>query len=248
MIDRDELVRYCDQLLNAPAFKDYAPNGLQVEGRREIRRIVTGVTACQALLEEAVRREADAVLVHHGYFWKGEPAPLTGMKGRRVRTLMAHDLNLIAYHLPLDAHPELGNNAQLGKLWGLEDITPEADSLLRLGRLSEPRPVEDFIRRVAETLGRAPLHLPGGPEQVQTVAWCSGAAQKMLPQAAAWGADLYVSGEVSEQTAHEARELDVHYLAAGHHATERVGVRALGEHLAERFDLEVSFVDIDNPV
>ncbi len=246
---RDELLAYCDGLLKPETFKDYAPNGLQVEGRAEVQRIITGVTACQALLDEAVRWQADMVLVHHGYFWKSEAVTLTGMKGQRIRTLMQHDINLVAYHLPLDAHPELGNNAQLGKLWGLNDITPEDDSLVRLGRPAAPLSIEDFKLTVERTLGQAPLHLPGGPAQVQTVAWCSGAAQGYIEQAAAWGADAYVSGEVSEQTTHQARELGIHYLGAGHHATERVGIQALGDHLQQTFpDLTVRFVDVPNPV
>ena len=246
---RDELLGYCEGLLKPAAFKDYAPNGLQVEGTAEVQRIITGVTACQALLDEAVRWQADMVLVHHGYFWRNEPVVLTGMKGRRIRTLMRHDINLVGYHLPLDAHPELGNNARLGQLWGLEDITPDQDSLVRLGRLAAPVSLEDFALMVERTLGRAPLHLPGGPDVTQTVAWCSGAAQGSIDQAAAWGADVYVSGEVSEQTTHQARELGIHYLAAGHHATERVGIQALGEHLQQVFpELTVRFVDIPNPV
>ncbi len=246
---RDELLAYCDGLLKPEVFKDYAPNGLQVEGSDDVQRIITGVTACQALLDEAVRWQADMVLVHHGYFWRNEPLVLTGMKGRRIRTLMRHDINLVGYHLPLDAHSELGNNARLGRLWGLEDITPDQDSLVRLGRLTAPVSLEDFALMVERTLGRAPLHLPGGPDVIRTVAWCSGAAQGSIGQAAAWGADVYVSGEVSEQTTHQARELGIHYLAAGHHATERVGIQALGEHLQHVFpELTVRFVDIPNPV
>lgn len=248
MIKRDELVAYCDTYLNVASFKDYAPNGLQVEGKEHIERVVTGVTASRALIKAAIEAEADALIVHHGYFWKGEPTPLVGMKGARIRLLMEHGINLLAYHLPLDAHPEVGNNAQLGKLWQLQDITPVPDALMRLGELVAPMLIEALIERVATTLNRAPLHLPGGPAQVRKVALCSGAAQKMLPQAAEWGAEVFISGEVSEQTTHEARELGIHYLAAGHHATERWGVKALGEHLAAQFGLAVQFVDIDNPV
>ncbi len=248
MVRRDELAAYCHRLLNVDGFKDYAPNGLQVEGRETIHTLVTGVTASRALIERAIALKADAIMVHHGWFWKGEPAPLTGMKGARARLLMRHDISLFAYHLPLDAHPELGNNAQLAGLWGITDETEDPASLLRIGSLAQRVPVEDFLLMVERTLGRAPLHLPGGPDEVQRVAWCSGAAQKMLLQAAALGAEVFVSGEVSEQTFHEAAELGVHYVAAGHHATERVGIRALGAHLAERFELNVQFVDIANPV
>ena len=248
MVRRDELAAYCDALLDVARFSDYAPNGLQVEGRAEIHTVVTGVTASRALIERAIELKADAIMVHHGWFWKDEPVPLTGMKGARVRLLMQHDINLYAYHLPLDAHPELGNNALLGRLWEIEDETEDASSFVRVGRLRQPESVEDFLLRIERTLGRAPLHLPGGPEQVQRVAWCSGGAQKMLPEAAALGAEVFVSGEVSEQTFHEAAELGVHYVAAGHHATERVGIQALGEHLAQHFDVAVHFVDIPNPV
>ena len=248
MVKRDELAAYCHTLLKVDDFKDYAPNGLQVEGRETIQTLVTGVTASRALIEQAIALEADAIMVHHGWFWKGEPAPLTGMKGARARLLMQHDISLFAYHLPLDAHSELGNNAQLARLWEIEDETADEASLLRIGRLRQPESIEDFLLRVERTLGRAPLHLPGGPDRIERIAWCSGAAQKMLPQAAEWGAEVFVSGEVSEQTFHEAAELGVHYVAAGHHATERVGIRALGEHLRQVFDLNVHFVDIVNPV
>jgi dinuclear metal center YbgI/SA1388 family protein len=170
------------------------------------------------------------------------------MKQKRIRSLLMNDINLLGYHLPLDAHPVVGNNAMLGQLWELEDITPDAKSLVRLGRLASPKPISEFIQTVEATLDRTPLHLPGGPETVETVAWCSGGAQGYIQQAIDWQADVFLSGEVSEQTTHQALESGVHYLAAGHHATERVGVKALGEKLAQEFDLEVIFVDIPNPV
>lgn len=246
-MQRQALLTYCNDLLRVADFQDYAPNGLQVEGGAEVKKIVTGVTACQALIDAAIELSADTVLVHHGYFWKNEPPSIVGMKQQRIKKLLAHNLNLIAYHLPLDSHPQLGNNAQLGQLWGLEDMTPEP-GILRLGKLASPVSVSQFIDLVGQSLGRAPLHLPGGPSQIQTIAWCSGGAQNYLQQAAQWGAHLYLSGEVSEQNLHEAAELGVHYLAAGHHATERLGVKALGEHLQQAFDIEVVFVDIDNPI
>ncbi len=243
-----ELTEYLDTYLQVADFKDYAPNGLQVSGKTEIAKIVTGVTACQALIDAAIEQEADAILVHHGYFWKNEPVTLTGMKQKRIRSLLMNDINLLGYHLPLDAHPVVGNNAMLGQLWELEDITPDAKSLVRLGRLTSPKPISEFIQTVEITLDRTPLHLPGGPETVETVAWCSGGAQGYIQQAIDWQADVFISGEVSEQTTHQALESGVHYLAAGHHATERVGVKALGKKLAQQFDLEVIFVDIPNPV
>ena len=242
-----ELVQYLDDFLEASTFKDYAPNGLQVEGKSAISKVVTGVTACQALIDAAIKEKADAIIVHHGYFWKNEPVTITGMKQKRIQSLLGNEINLLGYHLPLDAHPTLGNNAMLGELWSLEDITPEA-GLVRLGRLSSPVSIEAFIETVGKTLDRMPLHLPGGQADIETVAWCSGGAQGYIEKAIEWGADVYISGEVSEQTTHQALENQIHYLAAGHHATERLGVKALGEHLSQAFDLEVIFVDIDNPV
>lgn len=242
-----ELVQYLDDFLEATTFKDYAPNGLQVEGKSDITKIVTGVTACQALIDVAIAEKADAIIVHHGYFWKNEPVTITGMKQKRIRSLLENEINLLGYHLPLDAHPTLGNNAMLGELWSLEDITPEP-GLVRLGRLSSPVSIDTLVESIGNSLNRMPLHLPGGPSEVETIAWCSGGAQGYIEKAIEWEADVYISGEVSEQTTHQALENKIHYLAAGHHATERLGVKALGEHLAQAFDLEVVFVDINNPV
>lgn len=244
---RHELQDYLNDYLKVGEFKDYAPNGLQVEGREDIQTIVTGVTACQALIDEAIKIKADAILVHHGYFWKSEPEVITGFKQKRIKSLLKHDINLFGYHLPLDAHEELGNNALLGKLWGLQDITP-IPGLVRLGKLVKPVSIQDFKDSVSQSLTREVLHLPGGEEMVQTVAWCSGGAQGYINQAIEWGADVYISGEVSEQTTHLAKECGLHYFSAGHHATERLGIKALGEHLAKKFDLQCYFVDIANPV
>ncbi|WP_028486081.1 Nif3-like dinuclear metal center hexameric protein [Thiomicrorhabdus chilensis] len=244
---RSELSDYLHGFLKVADFQDYAPNGLQVEGRTEIRTIVTGVTACQALIDKAIELKADAVLVHHGYFWKSEPVEIIGFKQKRIKSLLTHDINLFGYHLPLDAHPLLGNNAMLAKLWGLQDITPQA-GLVRLGSLPEPSSITDFRNQVSESLGREVLHLPGGPDKINTVAWCSGGAQNYIDIALKWEADLYISGEVSEQTTHIAKEGGIHYFAAGHHATERLGIQALGEHLAEKFGLQCHFVDVPNPV
>jgi dinuclear metal center YbgI/SA1388 family protein len=249
MIDAETLARHCDELLSVDGFNDYCPNGLQVAGVRPVRLLVTGVTASQALLDAALEAGADAILVHHGWFWKGEAPCLVGIKGRRVRTLMVAGTALLAYHLPLDAHPELGNNRRLAEVLGIADARPAgADGLLWRGRLAAPCPVARLAQEVAERLGRRPLHLPGIDRPVQELAWCTGAAQRYIGEAHALGAELFISGEVSEQTAHEARELGIDYLAAGHHATERYGVQALGEHLARRFALQHHFIDIDNPV
>lgn len=242
------LINYCDELLNIANYQDYAPNGLQVEGRENVFKMVTGVTASQALIDEAIKLQADAILVHHGYFWKNEPAVITGMKQRRIKTLLEHNISLIGYHLPLDGHETLGNNALLGKLWGLKDITPEEKSLVRLGVLKEPLLVKKFSQQVSESLNRKVLHLPGGPKKVQKIAWCSGGAQGYIEKAIAWNADVYISGEVSEQTFHQSLENNIHYFSAGHHATERLGVQQLGRHLSKQFDMEVVFIDVYNPV
>lgn len=244
----NQLIEYCDDFLSVQNYKDYAPNGLQVEGKSEVQKIVTGVTACQALIDQAIACQADAILVHHGYFWKNEPQIITGMKRKRIHSFLNNNMSLIGYHLPLDGHALLGNNAMLGKLWSLEDITPVEGSLVRLGQLNKAVSIESFIDIVEQSLGRKPLHLPGGPDLVKTIAWCSGGAQGYIDKAIEWQADVYISGEVSEQTTHQAVENDIHYLAAGHHATEKLGVKALGEHLAGKFGLEVTFVDIHNPV
>ncbi len=248
MVALAELVAYLDGLLQASEVSDHAPNGLQVEGQPEVRRLLTGVTACEALLREAVAWGAHAVLVHHGWFWKGEPAPVVGMRRRRLALLLHHDVSLIAYHLPLDRHPELGNNAQLARVLGLEGAAAVGEGGLLWAATLEPAlSLEALARRVAAALGREPLTVVGGRHPVRRLCWCTGAAQGLIHAAAACGADAFLSGEISERTVHEARELGVHYLAAGHHATERYGVRALGEHLAARFALDHRNVELDNP-
>ncbi|MBE0493567.1 MAG: Nif3-like dinuclear metal center hexameric protein [Thiomicrospira sp.] len=244
---RDELVAHLHQLLEVDQYQDYAPNGLQVEGAEQIKRMVLGVTANQALIDAAIECQADTILVHHGYFWKSEAQTITGMKYQRIKKLIQNNINLLAYHLPLDGHAKYGNNAQLGKLWQLDDMTP-VPGLVRLGRLAKPISMDQFKRRVAESLGREPLHLPGGPELVQTIAWCSGGAQGYIQQALDWQADVYISGEVSEQTTHVAKESGIHYLAAGHHATETWGVKSLAEYIQNQFGIECRFVDCANPV
>jgi len=251
MADRDAVVALANQWLRPQLFRDYCPNGLQVEGRNDIGKIVTGVTASQALLDAALEAGADMVLVHHGYFWKGEPAPITGMRRRRLRTLLVENLNLLAYHLPLDAHPDMGNNRQLGRVLGIEDAasqTPdEPTGLLWQGRLCEPMAPARFGEYLAERLGQAPVVVDGGVGAISRVAWCTGAAQGFIDEAADLGVDAFISGEISEPTVHVARECGVHYFAAGHHATERYGVQALGEKLAAELDLEHEFIDIPSP-
>jgi dinuclear metal center YbgI/SA1388 family protein len=250
-ISRNDLVDYIAQLLNIARFRDYCPNGLQVEGRAEVRCIVTGVTASRALIEEAIQLKADAILVHHGYFWRGEDPRVVGPKFQRLKLLMANDINLLGYHLPLDMHPELGNNAQLAKMLGL---TPQSrfgeDDLGWLGIAADAnvKTVGDLARVVEAVLKREPLVIGDPKQPLQKVGWCTGAAQNLIGDAIAAGATTYLSGEISEPTVHMAREAGVAYLACGHHATERYGVQALGQHLANRFGIEHHFVDIPNPV
>ncbi|MBU5378703.1 type 2 GTP cyclohydrolase I [Pantoea septica] len=242
-----ELENIVNQQLNSGAFSDYAPNGLQVEGRTEVKTLITGVTASQALVDEAVARNADAILVHHGYFWKSEPAVIKGMKRNRLRALLTNDINLYGWHLPLDAHPTLGNNAQLAKLLDIE-VKGEVQPLVFWGELATPLSGEALAQRIEEKLGRTPLHCgDNAPAQIRRVAWCSGGGQGFIDSAAAFGVDAYITGEVSEQTIHSAREQGLHFFAAGHHATERGGIKALGEWLASEHGLDVTFIDIPNP-
>ena len=248
-----ELVAHTDRLLAVDRFTDYCPNGLQVQGRPEVHTLIGGVTACQALLDAAVEQQADAVLVHHGYFWKGEDPCIVGMKHRRLATLLRHDLSLIAYHLPLDAHPELGNNAQLARaldltVTGVADGDSRTPGLIMLGEPAEPTSGAAFAAHLATRLNREPLYVAGADAPIRRLAWSTGAAQSSIEVALAAGADAFLTGEASEQTVHFTRENGLHFFAAGHHATERYGVQALGAHLAQRFDLCFRFVDIDNPV
>jgi len=246
---REELVSYLDGLLEPANFKDYCPNGLQVEGRSEIRRVIAGVTASQALLDAAVAAGADAVLVHHGFFWKGEDGRITGIRRQRLGALIENNINLLAYHLPLDAHPELGNNAQLASRMGWQASGRFGEQAIGwLGELIEPAKLGQLAADVANGLGRTPLVIGDMARSIRRIAWCSGGAQGYFEQAIALGVDAYLSGEISEQTVHLARESGVAYIAAGHHATERGGVQALAGHLASHFDLDCSFIDIDNPV
>lgn len=248
-IQRQVLADYLADLLQIKLYQDYSPNGLQVEGRAQIQRIVTGVTACQALLEQAVALQADAILVHHGYFWKGEAEVITGMKKRRLQTLLQHDINLFGYHLPLDCHPELGNNRQLGELLGLQPQLKAVypDNLLMQGDLATPLAASALMERIEQRLGRGIIHCSGHARPIRSVAWCTGGGQRFIDQAAALGVDAFISGEISEPTVHSARELGIDYFALGHHATERYGIQALGEHLAQQFALQHQFIEIDNP-
>lgn len=248
-----ELAAYTNRLLTVENFNDYCPNGLQVQGRPEVHTLIGGVTACQVLLDAAIEHQADAVLVHHGWFWKGEDPRIVGMKQHRLAALLRHDISLIAYHLPLDAHPEFGNNAQLARRLDLT-VTGTAGGnggmpgLVMLGELAEPVSGANFAARIETRLQRKPLHIPGSDAPIRRLAWCTGAAQSSIEIAFNEGADAFLTGEASEQTVHFARENGLHFFAAGHHATERYGVQALGTHLAQQFALRFTFIDIDNPV
>ncbi|MBA1200151.1 Nif3-like dinuclear metal center hexameric protein [Pseudomonas plecoglossicida] len=245
------LVTEAERYLNSARIQDYCPNGLQVEGRPQVSRIVSGVTASQALLDAAVEAEADLVLVHHGYFWKGEDPCITGIKQRRLKTLLKHEVSLLAFHLPLDVHPEVGNNVQLAHQLGITvegPLDPNNPKVVgMLGSLDEPVSARDFARRVQEVLGREPL-LIEGEQLVRRIGWCTGGGQGYIDTAIAQGVDLFISGEASEQTFHSARENGISFIAAGHHATERYGVQALGDYLARRFAVEHLFIDCPNPI
>ena len=245
---RTELQARLEILLECGRFNDYCPNGLQVEGRSGVQRVVCGVSASRALIERAIELQADAIIVHHGWFWRGEDLRVTGIRRQRLGLLLAHDINLLAYHLPLDAHPELGNNVQLARVlgWQVESACRE-QPLVLLGHLPHPMPAGEVARSVAARLAREPLLIGEPQREIKRVAWCTGGAQDYLESAVAAGVDMFLSGEISERTVHLARESGVAYLAAGHHATERYGIQALGAHLEEHCGLDVTFVDIDNP-
>ena len=248
-----QLESVLNELLSPHQIKDYCPNGLQVEGKSEVKKIITGVTACQELIDRAIDEQADALLVHHGYFWKGEPAEIRGMKYRRIKALIENGINLYAYHLPLDVHPTLGNNAKLAELLdievlgGLEEGNP--NSVAIYGQLSQPLSGEELAARLSITLHREPLHIgDNAPKEIKTVGWCTGGGQDFIELAANKGLDAFISGEISERTVHISRELGIHYFSAGHHATERYGIKSLGEYLADKHNLDVMFIDVDNPV
>lgn len=248
----NDLITYIEQRLEPGQFKDYCPNGLQVEGRGEVGKVISGVTASQALIDAAIEQQADAVLVHHGFFWKGENSCITGIKKRRIKALLDNDISLLAYHLPLDAHPEIGNNAQLGKLLGIDGFAAlevgNPRSIGNTGELPAAISAESFAEQIEKVLERKPLLITGGDHQIKTIGWCTGGAQGYIEKAIELGLDAFVSGEVSEPTFHSAKENGIHYFAAGHHATERYGVKALGEELAQQFNLQHQFIDINNPV
>lgn len=246
-ISRESLLHAFDTLLQPDRFKDYGPNGLQVEGRPSIERVVSGVTASQALIDAAIDAGADAIFVHHGLFWRGQDGRVIGWMKQRLQRLLAHDINLFAYHLPLDAHPELGNNACLGKALGWRTDAHFGDQELGCLASVQYASAAALCAHVAQVLGREPVCVPGHQGAVTRVGWCTGGAQAYFEAAAAAGAQVYLTGEISEPQAHLAREMGTGFIAAGHHATERYGAPAVAAHVAQQLGLTHRFIDIDNP-
>ncbi len=252
MATLNEIIQWCDSTLKAAEFKDYAPNGLQIEGKAEVKKILCAVTASQSAIEAAIAQQADLLLVHHGYFWKGEAYPITGMRGKRIKTLIQNDISLVGYHLPLDAHPTLGNNAAIADLLELQNIEAldpsERHPIGNIGYLKQPVSAEVFKALLTEKLGFETIHLTTEKTKIQKVGFCTGGAQDFIEKAAAQECDAYISGEVSERTFYQAQELNVHYFACGHHATERYGVQRLGKAIAEQFNIEYSYFELNNPI
>ena len=251
MASLEELTEYINTFLQIDRFKDYCPNGLQVEGKSVVHSVVTGVTASQALIDLACEKNADAILVHHGYFWRNEDARIVGIKRKRIAALIENNISLLAYHLPLDAHPQVGNNAQLGQLLAIQidgELRSNDNTICgSYGHLNSPMEAEAFKSALDVALKRESTHIHAGASDITTIGWCTGAGQGFIDIAAKQNLDAYISGEISEATTHLAREAGIHYFAAGHHATERYGVQALGEHLTKQFGIEHEFVDVDNP-
>lgn len=247
-MQRQHLIKILDDLLHPELFKDYAPNGLQVEGKSEISRVVTAVSATQNVLDQALALKADALLVHHGWFWRGENPALVATKYRRLKTLMSGEINLIAYHLPLDAHATLGNNAQMAQLLAATDVAQGGENNFIWTGLVPPISVQTLASHLEKCLNRSPLVLGDQTKTVSRLAWCSGAAEDFFEDAIAMGAEAYISGEATERTTHLAREMHVPFLVCGHHATERLGIKALSDWLSENHGLECIFVDDENPI
>lgn len=247
-----EIIQWCDQTLKSHEFKDYAPNGLQIEGQSEVKKILCAVTASQDAIDAAIAQQADLLLVHHGYFWKGEAYPITGMRGKRIKDLIKNDISLVGYHLPLDSHPVLGNNAAIAEILALEKIEAldpsERNPIGNIGYLKNPMTPEDFKHYLTEKLGFETIHLNAEKSNIQKIGFCTGAAQDFITKAADMGCDAFISGEVSERTFYEAKELDVHYFACGHHATERYGVQRLAKAISEQFNIEYSYFELNNPI
>ncbi|WP_130803047.1 Nif3-like dinuclear metal center hexameric protein [Acinetobacter ihumii] len=252
MANLNDIIKWCDQTLLSAEFKDYAPNGLQIEGKADVKRIVSAVTASETAIDAAIELKADLLLVHHGYFWKGEPYPITGMRGNRIKKLIQHDISLVAYHLPLDTHPTLGNNVAIADLLELQDIealdSSERHPIGNIGYLKQAVSPEEFQHKLQQVFDFNIVHLPANKSSIHKVGFCTGGAQDFIAKAALQNCDAYLSGEISERTFYEAQELNVHYFACGHHATERYGVQRLGKALADQFSLEYHYVELNNPV
>ncbi len=252
MANLNEIIQWCDQTLKSHEFKDYAPNGLQIEGTSEVKKILCAVTASQTAIDAAIAYGADLLLVHHGYFWKGEPYPITGMRGKRIKSLIQHDISLVGYHLPLDSHPTIGNNAAIADLLELEHIEAldpnERNPIGNIGYLKSAMSPEVFKQFASEKLGFDAIHLPADKTSIQKVGFCTGGAQDYIKKAANQDCDAYISGEVSERTFYEAQELNVHYYACGHHATEKYGVQRLAKAISEQFNIEYSYFELNNPI
>ena len=247
-----DIIQWCDSTLKSHEFKDYAPNGLQIEGKTEVNKIVCAVTASQTAIDAAIAQGADLLLVHHGYFWKGEAYPITGMRGKRIKSLIQQDISLVGYHLPLDSHPTLGNNAAIADLLELQNIEAldptERHPIGNIGYLKSAMSPEAFKAFVSERLGFDAIHLPCDKSTIQKVGFCTGGAQDYIAKAALQNCDGYISGEVSVRTFYEAAELGVHYYACGHHATEKYGVQRLAKAISEQFNIEYSYFELNNPI
>ena len=252
MANLSEIIRWCDQTLKAQEFKDYAPNGLQIEGKAEVKKILCAVTASQTAIDAAIAYGADMLLVHHGYFWKGEAYPITGMRGKRIKSLIQNDISLVGYHLPLDSHPTLGNNAAISDLLGLENIEAldpsERHPIGNIGYLKTAMSPEAFKSFVSEQLAFDAIHLTAERKEIRKIGYCTGGAQDFIKKAFDQNCDAYISGEVSERTFYEAQELNVHYYACGHHATERYGVQRLAQAISEQFGIETQYFELNNPI
>lgn len=257
MAQLQQIIHWCDTELKTAEFKDYAPNGLQIEGKSEVKKLVTAVTASLDAIAKAIELNADALLVHHGYFWKGEAYPITGMRGQRIKKLIQHDISLIAYHLPLDSHPTLGNNAIIAEKLNLKNIQAldplEKHPIGNVAELETALTPEQFkqllIEKIQVEATDTPiLHLPAPTSVIKKIGYCTGAAQDYIHKAQLLGCDAFISGEVSERTFYEAKELGVHYFACGHHATERYGVQRLGEALTKAFNLDYAYIELNNPI
>lgn len=252
MANLHEIIQWCDQTLKAAEFKDYAPNGLQIEGSTEVKRILCAVTASEDAIDAAIAQNADLLLVHHGYFWKGEPYPITGMRGNRIKKLIQNNISLVAYHLPLDAHPSLGNNIAIAEKLNLQNLEPldltEKHPIGNIGYLEQALSVEEFKAKLQNSFDFTVIHLPAEKQSIQKVGFCTGGAQDFIAKAALQNCDAYISGEVSERTFYEAKELGVHYFACGHHATERYGVQRLAQAISKQFAIESEYFELNNPI